>query len=50
MGLKGLYDAKTVHIHILGKAAEGDLKRPFKSSGGMFGGKFTFGGSFDKSS
>ncbi|THH31197.1 hypothetical protein EUX98_g2967 [Antrodiella citrinella] len=29
MGLKGLYDAKTVAIHLLGKPAEGDLKRPF---------------------
>jgi len=37
MGLKGLYDAKPVHIHILGKPAEGDLKRPFKAAGGMFG-------------
>jgi len=38
MGLKGLYDAKPVHIHILGKPAEGDLKRPFKAAGGIFGG------------
>ncbi|KAI9457036.1 inorganic phosphate transporter [Boletus coccyginus] len=30
MGLKNLYDAKVVAIHVLGKAAEGDLKRPFK--------------------
>lgn len=37
MGLKSLYDAKPVAIHILGKPAEGDLKRPFKA-GGMFGG------------
>jgi len=37
MGLKGVYDAKPIAIHILGKAAEGDLKRPFKSGGGMFG-------------
>ncbi|CAL1715909.1 unnamed protein product [Somion occarium] len=36
MGLKGLYDAKPVAIHVLGKPAEGDLKRPFKA-GGMFG-------------
>ncbi|KZT06099.1 inorganic phosphate transporter [Laetiporus sulphureus 93-53] len=35
MGLKGLYDAKLVAIHILGKPAEGDLKRPFKSGGFM---------------
>lgn len=37
MGLKNLYDAKVVTIHILGKAAEGDLKRPFKAPS-MFGG------------
>lgn len=37
MGLKALYDAKPVAIHILGQPAEGDLKRPFKV-GGMFGG------------
>ncbi|KAI0706581.1 inorganic phosphate transporter [Earliella scabrosa] len=36
MGLKSLYDAKPVAIHVLGKPAEGDLKRPFKA-GGMFG-------------
>ncbi|KAI0071259.1 inorganic phosphate transporter [Panus rudis PR-1116 ss-1] len=36
MGLKSLYDAKPVAIHLLGKPAEGDLKRPFKA-GGMFG-------------
>lgn len=38
MGLKNLYDAKPVSIHILGRAAEGDLKRPFKAGGGLFGG------------
>lgn len=38
MGFKGLYDAKPVAIHILGKPAEGDLKRPFKA-GGLMGGK-----------
>lgn len=36
-GLKGLYDAKVVAIHILGKAADGDLKRPFKTAS-LFGG------------
>jgi len=36
MGLKSLYDAKLVAIHVLGKKAEGDLKRPFKTAG-MFG-------------
>lgn len=35
MGFKGLYDAKPVAIHILGKPAEGDLKRPFKAGGLM---------------
>ena len=38
MGLKGLYDAKPIAIYILGKPATGDLKRPFKAAGGMFGG------------
>jgi hypothetical protein len=38
MGLKNLYDAKPVAIHLLGQPAEGELKRPFKVSG-MFGGK-----------
>ena len=37
MGLKNLYDAKPVAIYILGKPAEGDLKRPFKAGGGLFG-------------
>ncbi|KXN82119.1 Inorganic phosphate transport protein PHO88 [Leucoagaricus sp. SymC.cos] len=31
MGLKGLFDAKPVAIHILGKPATGDLKRPFNT-------------------
>jgi hypothetical protein len=35
-GLKNLYDAKPVAIHVFGKSSEGDLKRPFKSTG-MFG-------------
>ncbi len=38
LGLKNLYDAKPVSIWVLGKPAEGDLKRPFKGAGGMFGG------------
>jgi len=38
MALKNLIEAKPVAIHILGKAAEGDLKRPFKAGGGLFGG------------
>lgn len=38
MGLKGLYDAKVVAIHVLGKKAEGELSRPFKTAG-MFGGR-----------
>ncbi|KAJ4001535.1 inorganic phosphate transporter [Lentinula boryana] len=36
MGLKGLYDAKPLAIHILGKPAEGELKRPFKAAPGFF--------------
>ena len=38
MAFKSLYEAKTVKIHVLGQAPEGDLKRPFKGAGGMFGG------------
>ena len=39
MGIKNLYEAKTVAIHVLGKKPEGDLKRPFKAAPGMFGGR-----------
>jgi len=38
MGLKALYEAKPVAIHLLGRPAEGDLKRPFKGPASMFGG------------
>lgn len=37
MALKNLYEAKPVAIHIFGRPAQGDLKRPFKSGGGLFG-------------
>jgi len=37
MALKTLYEAKPVKIHLFGQPAEGDLKRPFKSGGGLFG-------------
>ncbi|KAN0133394.1 inorganic phosphate transporter [Lactarius tabidus] len=37
MAFKSLYEAKTIKIHILGQAPEGDLKRPFRGAGGMFG-------------
>ena len=33
MGIKNLVEAKPVAIHIFGKKAEGDLKRPFKATG-----------------
>ncbi|KAF9049113.1 inorganic phosphate transporter [Panaeolus papilionaceus] len=36
MGLKNIYDAKVVAIHLLGKPATGELKRPFKVAS-MFG-------------
>lgn len=39
MGFKTLYDAKLVSIHVLGKPAIGDLKRPFKVAS-MFGREF----------
>lgn len=38
MGIKNLYDAKPVAIHILGRPATGSLKRPFKTAS-MFGGE-----------
>lgn len=37
-GLKSLFEAKEVAIHIFGKKAEGDLSRPFAAAPGMFGG------------
>ena len=40
MGLKSLYDSKPVALYVLGKPAEGDLKRPFKQAGGLFGGMY----------
>ncbi|KAH8827647.1 PHO88-related membrane protein [Flagelloscypha sp. PMI_526] len=36
-GLKSLYDSKLVLLHILGRPAEGDLKRPWKGAPSMFG-------------
>ncbi|KAF8604495.1 putative PHO88-involved in phosphate transport [Ceratobasidium sp. AG-I] len=38
MGLKNLIEAKPVAIHVFNRPAQGDLKRPFKAGGGMFGG------------
>jgi hypothetical protein len=38
MGLKGIYDAKEVHIHLLGQPATGDFQRPFKAAPSPFGG------------
>ena len=37
MGLKNLIEAKPVAIHVFNRPAQGDLKRPFKAGGGMFG-------------
>jgi len=36
-GLKAVYEAKEVAIHIFGKKAEGELSRPFQAAPGMFG-------------
>ncbi|PPQ91299.1 hypothetical protein CVT25_006244 [Psilocybe cyanescens] len=33
MGIKKLYNAKPIAIHVFGKPATGDLKRPFKAAG-----------------
>ncbi|KAF8340374.1 uncharacterized protein EI90DRAFT_3143840 [Cantharellus anzutake] len=37
MGLKNLFEAKELAIHLFGKKADGDLKRPFKAGPGLFG-------------
>lgn len=36
--LKGLFENNLVKIHLLGKPASGDLKRPFKQTTGLFAG------------
>ena len=36
MALKNLYDSKPIKIHVFGESAEGELKRPFKTTG-LFG-------------
>ena len=43
MGVKGLYDAKPIAVHLFGKKTEGDLKRPWTSAPSMFGGKLYAG-------
>jgi len=35
--LKGAFEGNLIKIHLLGKPAIGDLKRPWKASGGMMG-------------
>lgn len=35
--LKGAFEGNLVKIHMLGHAASGDLKRPWKASGGLMG-------------
>jgi hypothetical protein len=37
MGLKGLYDSNEIALHIFGRKAEGDLKRPFVAPPGLLG-------------
>ncbi|KAF8956866.1 phosphate transport-domain-containing protein, partial [Flammula alnicola] len=39
IGIKNLYDARPVSIHVLGQPAVGDLKRPFETVS-MFGRTF----------
>lgn len=41
MPLKALFENNEVKIHLLGKPATGDLKRPFKVAPSMFGGTGT---------
>lgn len=36
--LKGVFENNLVKIHLLGKPASGDLKRPFKQASGLFQG------------
>ncbi|KAH3667258.1 hypothetical protein OGAPHI_002907 [Ogataea philodendri] len=36
--LKGAFESNLVQIHVFGKPASGDLKRPFQASAGLFGG------------
>lgn len=36
--LKGLFEANLIKIHVLGKPATGDLKRPWKASASLFPG------------
>jgi hypothetical protein len=38
MGVKNLFDSKEIKLHILGKPAVDDLKRPFAGAPNMFGG------------
>jgi hypothetical protein len=40
MGIKDVYDAKPLSVHLLGKPPIGDMKRPFKV-GSIFRGMFT---------
>ena len=35
--LKGAFEGNLVKIHVFGKPASGDLKRPWKAAGGMMG-------------
>jgi len=35
--LKGAFEGNLVKIHLLGKPASGDLKRPWKAAGGFMG-------------
>jgi hypothetical protein len=35
--VKGAFEGKLVQIHVLGKAASGDLKRPWKANAGLMG-------------
>lgn len=35
--LKGAFESNLVKVHIFGKPASGELKRPWKASGGMMG-------------
>lgn len=37
MPIKSAFESKLVQVHVFGKAASGDLKRPWKAAGFMAG-------------
>lgn len=48
--LKSVFESNLVKIHIMGKPATGELKRPFKAGGGLLGALQGGGAASDKKS